>query len=381
MKKKKIYFWLILGLSLALRLYRLNSLELFGDELDVGYHAFSLLKTGRDYMGQFLPAYIRSFSESRAPLSMYATIPFIGLFGLNSWGVRMGPVLFGVLSIGLLYWLVKLLSKNEKVALISALVLALSPWHFHYSRAAFEVTLLLSLVLLGTIGFLKKKWWLAGLAFALSLYTYNTANIFLPLWTLLLAWTSRLELKKVTRGMVFSGLIFIFLALPLGLRIIQGQASDRFNLISIFSNPKTTDQIVFKRNNGLGPETERIFHNKLTGWGGEFVNNYFQSFSPEFLFLKGDPNPRHSLPDWGQFYWWLLPFFLIGVYDLLKSKNKEFKNLTFGWLLLSPLASCLTVAGGNQATRLFLMLPPLATIIALGISRMAKRIGVLLFFP
>jgi len=374
--KNSLFFLLILLLALGLRLYRLDLLELFGDELDVGYHAYSLLTTGRGYMGQKLPLYIHSFSEWRAPLLMYFTAPFVGLLGLNAWGVRMTPVLFGVLSIGLLYYLVKLISKDEKLSLISALLLTLTPWHLHYSRTAFEVTLLLSLVLLGTIGFLKKKWWLSSIAFGLSFYAYNTANVFVPLWLIVLTWTNKKKIKKIDKSMVFSGLLFIFLVLPLGLKIIQGYGSARFNLISIFSNPKTIDQIVFKRTTGLDPKIERVFHNKLTGWGREFIGNYFTAFSPDFLFLNGDLNPRHSLPGFGQLYWWLLGFWLMGIYRLAKAKDKGLKRLVFGWLLISPLASCLTVGGGNQATRLFLMLPPLVILISLGIRKFFSYFGI-----
>jgi 4-amino-4-deoxy-L-arabinose transferase-like glycosyltransferase len=178
---KKVNFWLLLILVFAvfLRLYKLDNLELFGDELDVGYHAYSLLKTGRDYYGQKLPFYIHSLAEWRAPLLMYTTVPFVAVFGLNEWGIRLTPIFFGVLNIFLLYYLVKKLTKNEKLSLFSALLLAVAPWHIHYSRAAFEATLLLTLVLGGTIAFLKSKWLAAVLLFAFSFYAYNTANIFL----------------------------------------------------------------------------------------------------------------------------------------------------------------------------------------------------------
>ena len=72
--------------------------------------------------------------------------------------------------------------------MISATVLSLMPWHFHYSRAAFEVTLLISLILAGTyffylfVRYLKNKFlYLSIIFFGLSFYTYNTANIFVPL--------------------------------------------------------------------------------------------------------------------------------------------------------------------------------------------------------
>jgi len=93
-KQNKIYLvllFLILFLASFLRFYNLPLLSLFGDEVDVGYHAYSLLQTGKDYMGQLLPSYIQSLAEWRAPLLMYASIPSILIFGLTEWGVRVTP--------------------------------------------------------------------------------------------------------------------------------------------------------------------------------------------------------------------------------------------------------------------------------------------------
>ena len=74
-------------LSFFLRSYRLDYVELFGDELDAGYQAYSIMTTGRDYYGNFMPTYMHSFSEWRAPGLMYSMVLFIKIFGLNEWGV------------------------------------------------------------------------------------------------------------------------------------------------------------------------------------------------------------------------------------------------------------------------------------------------------
>ena len=91
---------LILALGLVLRLIMMATIpgELFGDEVDVGYQAYSLFKTGKDLYGQTLPLYIHSLSEWRAPLLMYATVPTIAVFGLNEYGVRLPEVILGALA-------------------------------------------------------------------------------------------------------------------------------------------------------------------------------------------------------------------------------------------------------------------------------------------
>jgi 4-amino-4-deoxy-L-arabinose transferase-like glycosyltransferase len=112
---------------------------------------------------------------------MYATVPSVAIFGLNEWGVRAPEALFGTLGSAILAVLVYQLSKNKQLSLWSAFFLAILPWHIHYSRAAFEVVLMLDLAMLGTIMLLRKKNLLPAIFFCLALYTYSTAVLFVPL--------------------------------------------------------------------------------------------------------------------------------------------------------------------------------------------------------
>jgi len=301
---------------------------------------------------------------------MYVSVPFVAIFGLNEWGVRLPTVFFGVLSIFLLFKLVKILSKSNSLALWSAFVLAITPWHLHYSRAAFEVTLLLALILGGTIVFLKGKWSWSALLFSLSFYTYNTANLFVPLFLLtllLLAWKSKkAEFSK--KKLIRAGLVFLVASLPIVLTIARGQGSARFRQISIFSDQKTVGKIVYKRTTGISQGQERFFHNKLLAWGNNFLSNYSGFVSPQFLFFTGDPNPRHNQPGFGQFLLVLAPFFVLGLEEWGRFRDRFFKKIILFWLVLGPIATALTEGGGFHATRLFIVLPPLVILTAIGLN-------------
>lgn len=368
----------IILVAIFLRLYRLDSLELFGDELDVGYQAYSILKTGRDYRGNFLPLYIESLSESRAPLFLYAAIPFIGIFGLNEWGVRLTAVFWGVLDIVFLYLVVKNVFKKEGLALLTAFLLSVSYWHIHYSRAGFEATLLLFLILAGTYFFLKGEekpfyYLFSALFFGLSFYTYNTANIFVPLWGVFLLTTNRRKIKE-PKLFVLSMLVLVIVFFPLGLKILSGQASARFKMISIFSDRETIDWIINKRSSGGNTISERIFNNKLTRVSFKFMENYLTALSPQFWFISGDPNPRHSIPGFGLLPLAFLTPLVLGMYVTLRQLPQKFEyQFWWFWLIISPLASALTKDGGNQATRLFLMLPPLIVFCAQGADFLLSR--------
>ena len=371
--QSRIFLISILILATFLRLFELDHVppELFGDELDVGYQAFSLWQTGRSYMDQKFPLYFQSLNEWRTPLLMYTVAPAVGILGLNEWGVRLVPALLGVLNIFQIYLLVLKLTQNRRLALLSALVGVIIPWHIHYSRAAFESTLLLSLVLAGAIAFLGKKWFWSAVFFALSFYTYNTANIFVPLLILGMGWLLFSKTDWLNKKAIAGGFLLIVLCLPLFWTILRGEGATRFRSINIFNDPKAIDAIVFKRTTGEGA-FERVFHNKLTAWGKGLLNNYLTSFSFQFLFINGDPNPRHNVPGFGEIYWGFLPFLFAGAFLLLKSKEERMKKTVFLWLFLAPLPSALTLEGGNHATRLFLMIPPLVILIAYGINSLCR---------
>ena len=368
--------YLILTLAAFLRLFQLGGLpiSLFGDEIDVGYHAWSLVTTGRDYMGNLLPTYIQSLAEWRAPLLMYVTAPFIKLLGPTPFAVRLPVALLGVLNIYLIYLLARKLFKSKYVGLLSALILALTPWHIHYSRAAFESPLLLTLLLSGTLFFVVKRYSLSILSFILTLYTYSTANLFTPLLALSLFLIYK---SKDTTAKLFKKSCLLLLLLPIAYHLTLGQAAGRFSLVSVFKDKEITYDIINQRTSPWVDQNdveEKIFHNKAISYAGKVGSNYLSAFSPQFLFISGDPNFRHSVGRFGELLWATAPFLLLGFVILVKNIRKKENKLILAWLLLSPIPSALTFDGAMHATRLILMLPPLVMITALGIKHISALV-------
>lgn len=371
--KKLSLLLLILVIATFLRVYSLDKIpaSLFGDEVDVGYQAYSLLKTGQDLYGNSWPTLIHSLSEYRVPLFIYSTVPFVSIFGLNEWGVRLPAVFWGILGVLGIYMLTRKIF-NDKVALFATLTLAISPWHIQYSRAAFEVTMLLVLLTWGTYLFIKgleKKYWLilAAILFALTPYVYSTAVIFMPLLALLLLIIYRKNLTKMRASLVISLVVALLVIAPYGMEFVKGTSGARFSIISIFIDPILQDKVTLAQKAGqdVGQSSEKIFHNKPLIWAQVFSVNYFRAFSPEFLFLNGDPNFRHGVHEMGQMYFYEIALLLLGIWLLIK-QNTSGKWLVLGWLLLAPIPAALTVDGGFHATRTFLMLTPLAMLVGLG---------------
>lgn len=367
---KAIFLAVILFIGLFLRLYQLDKIpaSLFGDEIDVGYQAWSLGTTGKDYMGNTLPTFLQSFSEWRTPLLSYLLSPILTIFGPSTLSVRIPVAIFGVLNILLIYLLFrKLFPKYVNAALISAFILCISPWHIHFSRIAFDSTLLINLYLFASILILSNKFALSLPILILTLYTYPTANIFTPIFILssYLIFKPKINLSKN----IFLYLLTVVLLTPITFSIISGSASGRFSRISIFSDPKITDSIITTRTESwvIGSPLEPIFHNKLVAYTSAFFNQYISAFSTNFLFTNGDPNFRHSIGEYGEFFLFLAPFLAIGFYSLLSRLKDSSAKFVFAWLVLSPIPSALTQEGGSHAIRLIIMLPPLVIIFSLAI--------------
>ena len=125
---------LLLLLAAVLRILFLSDIPngFTTDEASTGYDAYSILATGRDQHGEFLPFFAQSFGDYNESLYRFITVPSIAVFGLNEFATRLPAALAGVLTV----WIVYLLGKtwhDEHLAWIAALLLAISPWHIFFS--------------------------------------------------------------------------------------------------------------------------------------------------------------------------------------------------------------------------------------------------------
>lgn len=374
---------LIILLASILRLWRLDlvPVSLFGDEVDAGYQAYSLAQTGKDYMGNLLPSHVESLADKKPALYSYTLIPTVMIFGISSLGVRLPAAFFGILDVFLIYLIAELFFKNKKISLLSALLLAISPWHIQYSRSGFEVIEMLSLYLGGLYCFIKGlnnyKWLvLSSVLFGLTLWAYHSVKVFLPITIIILITIWRKELIRVPKKyLLISIFALILVSAPIGRDVLFEGGTQRFSSTSIFADKTIIGEIGSKRlqdqqiSHKTSPSnSDRFFHNQTASFADKLINNYFQAYSSEFLFIKGDPNLRHSLPDFGEFYKIEALFLIAGIIFLfIKNIDKKIKILITLWILFAPVPSIITSDGGTHAIRLLFMLPPLILLIACGV--------------
>lgn len=373
MKFKNWILILILFLALALRVFRLDDtpISLFGDEIDVGLQAYSILTTGKDYFGNNFPLMFKSFEESRLPLFIYSAVPMVGIFGLNEWGVRSTGVFWGILGILGIYLLTKELF-GQKIALFAALILAITPWHIQYSRqGGIEAGFLLTVLTFAGWSFIRGlknyKWLVISVVlFGLSFYTYAISALFVALlgiglFIFYFKHFKQLGLKKV----LILGLIFGVTLLPFIYLTAGGKATERSGKISVFGEEQLNKDITERRALENHSLISKIFHNKVVTYSTKLGANYFNSLSGDFLFFRGDPNLRHS-PDLGMLYFFQFILIVFGIISLVKVK-KDIRFLLI-WLFLAPIPSIITQDGGFHGSRLILLLLPLTIFCAIGLN-------------
>lgn len=374
-KNSKYILLAIIVLALFLRVYKLTEFPagLNADEASIGYNAYSLLLTGKDEFGRSWPISFQSFNDFKPGLYFYLVLPFVKILGLNELTVRLPSALLGVLTVLVVFGLSKELL-GHKTATIASLLLAISPWHLHFSRGGWESNAALFFMVSATYLFfvsLKKPklFVLCALCFSLSMYTYHSARIISPLLLLGLLVLKRREffVKEKTKQLVIAIAVGIVLTIPLALSFFGQAGISRFSGVGIFA-----DQGPFWRINELRGQHQdpyslfpKIMHNKGVEYGIRFFDNWLRHYSGDFLFISGDEIQRNKVPEMGQMYLIEAPFLLLGIYFLLKRKPKNWQLLLW-WLAIAPIASALTFQSPH-AIRALNMVVPLTLITAYGI--------------
>lgn len=333
-KKNSLVFFVILLVATFLRFYNLgsNPPSLTWDEAAWGYNAYSLGIDGRDEFGKFLPLdYLESFGDFKPPIYAYLDIIPIKIFGLNEFATRFPSALFGLLSIPATYFLVKRIFINSKskeaYALSSAFFLAISPWHIMLSRAAFEANVAVFFIILAIWAFLaglgEKKWLLlaSSVSFVLSIYTFNTARVFVPIILLVLAFCFRKDLWKRKLHVLFAILTGILLLAPILSFLFSPQARLRFNEVNIFTDISIVKDANQQIENDKGAILSKVIHNRRVLFSLEYVRHYFDNLNPSFLFIKGDGNPKFSTQTVGQMYIWDIFFFTAGFFLIIRRRE------------------------------------------------------------
>ena len=357
----------LMGLSLFIHLiFAQKAPPCFSvDEAAYGYNAYSILKTGRDEFGKFLPLRLQSFNDQKLPLYSYLSIPFILIGGLNEVAVRIPTYLAAMFLVPVIYLLAKQLLQKDAPALLAAGLVAVSPWVNTISRHAHEVvlaTLFVNLALLCLLKYRHKPRVRDALFFLLAiggaLYTYHIGRIyFILLGLVFLVQTFRNRLPWRTKLLLM--LAFAVLSAPFLLAEWQSPPSRLANLFILNNDGLNLISNQLKTEFAYSPFSSKIF--VLVS---EIQKRYFSYFSYEFLVTKGDATPRFGMEGISPITTLEYLFFLVGIGALFIKSRPAFYIL-IALLIIAPLTAALSWQE-YSLTRAYFMIFPLLIFAAYG---------------
>lgn len=333
----------------------------YWEEVALGYDAYSIWKTGADHHGQTFPlTAFTSFGDYKPALYFYPTALSVGIFGLNTFAVRLPAALSSALSVTLIAWLAQKWF-GRRVAVWTALLATLQPWSWHVGRVGFEVNLAVTFLLAGVAAVQKAfstkhalgRWlWpiLSALCFVAAMYAYHATRLVAPFSAMLvvfahLNWNELRTLPTQIGRWIPAGIIAVVLVFPILVALRTPLIQQRFKETSTLASTQFAQQANEARALAGNTLLSKVFLNSRTFLLRDIEERYLSHFSPRFLFLKGDINPRHSSAYLGLLYPWEIATILVGVaWCLSYRKQKNAVWQLSGLTLLAPLAASFTFA-------------------------------------
>lgn len=325
-KKEQLLLIFILVVAFCSRFVRLGSWPegVLPDEAYGAYNAYGLLTEGIDSRGYHNPVYFVAWGSGMNVLYSYLAIPFLKLLGITLFAFRLPQAIFSFLGVIAMYHIGKAFY-SKKIGLFLSFILAVNPWSIMNARFGLESNLAPSMFLLALCFFAlalqDKNIYLlpAAIFFGLTLYCYALSWIMVPLFLLLSAIYYFKNLKQ--NKYLLPAIVLLFLiALPLML----------FVLINL----------------GFLPEIRTSFLSipKLAGFRGEELSfaNIFASLKDTIrvVLYQYDGKSHTSSPVTGAYYYFTIPFILIGIlnqlfrfFKTLYLKERPLDQLMFFWLV------------------------------------------------
>lgn len=324
MRTRHLTLSLLVLLLLVAALLRLPALEATPPGLHYDEAANAILASEIGLEGE-RPIFIASYTGKEAAF-FYLAGGLMALVGESVFALRLAAAFVGLLTIAAAYWLGLELTRDRRIALLAAALLAVSFWHLLFSRLGFRAITepLLQAITAAALlrGLRLNNWrWLAaaGVALGLTAYTYLAARLFpvglllalLPVLANRARWRQRwgqLLTTTVLALLVLSPLLWYFINNPTAfwVRITQ-----------------------------VAPGAEAL----------TFSDSLLRSLG--MIFLRGDPYIRFNLPLRPLFDWFWGALLLVGwlvCWWQLRRVREDWQRTSLLLLIVMPLVMLLPTA-------------------------------------
>lgn len=308
----KVLFWGILVIAFIIRIVGLGRVP-YGvnqDEAMLAMDAWALSEYGTDRYGIFMPVHFTAWKYGQMSVLLgYLMVPFIKIFGFQTFAVRLPMVLASTLGVALVYLITGKLF-DEKLAMVAMALTAVNPWQFMQSRWALDCNLFPHVFLLGFYlllkGLEKRRYlYLSMVCFGLTFYCYGIAIYTVPVFLFVYAAWCLWKKQIALRDIIISVVIFISIALPeiitMAINMFGWSTIETpFFTMCFFPESIRSDDILF-----LNFSFGQLGRNGLS-----LLKQVFLQF-PDHIF--------NALPAFGPLYHISIPFIIIGIVKFTKA--------------------------------------------------------------
>lgn len=389
-KKEIIILFLAVLIGIFLRFFKLgqNPAAIYWDEAAIGLDAYSISQTGLDMNNMsWLQPVMGSYGDFKAPVLIWLTSLSVKAFGMNTWAIRLPVAIFSVLSIVLVYFLLKeLLSfdqdlekKYKLVPILAAILTAISPWPVHFGRIAFESSLSVAFLLLALIFFLKALknknifFFLSTFFAALAVYAYYSLRVIVPLFCLALVIVFFKKAKDKKLPIIISMLLFVLAVVPILRSPYYARSQEyRLNNDNLIHHRKIIEESSkYLEQYGSQPWAKLIYHRYIF-LTRDFLINMGSHFTADFLFFSGDQNLRQHSGYLGELFLVSLPFYYLGLFLLFKNIKSKTSQFLLVFMALSPIPAAMVYEVPHASRAIYLFVPFLV-LTAIGLNEVMNQ--------
>lgn len=385
MKNYKLWLTLIFLFALLIRLYRLGSLPhtFHEDEVLSGYVGRYIIQNGVDLYGNKWPVwYFNKFGDYYIIGPIYLSGLSTYLFGVNEFATRFPAAFFGALTVIPIFYLSYYIFQKKNLGLFSSFFLSILPWHLVLSRSTTEGVIGCFFLLTGICLLLRslkkdffKNFIFSFLFFLIGYWIYHPFRLYPPLilFGFLTVFFSTLKIKRNHLLLsIFLTIFFFTFSFYISQTFWGKGRFEQTSIFSVLSGVFIRYNDLFAQDGGQSVYLTRFFHNKIIGYGREFLNQYFSYLSPVYLFINGWQKSRYYVPETGPLFFIfsiLILFGFLNLKDYVSEKNKKNIIFFFYLLIISLIPASFTVVESPNPQRSLLFGVLLMVFVGLGMER------------
>ncbi len=369
--KQNKFLFLISFIFLLIRLPFLGQMYLLHDERDIIMSGYSIAKTGHDLYGHLMPISFGGINPDNPLFAIYfSALGWLFMPGRSVFAARFPFVMVSTTLIFLVYEIIYMITKDKKLSIITTIIFCFSPWVFHLTRLAMDVSVAIVYILIAILLYLKNKRWISYIFLFLTFYTYQGFRILIPILLIYLEIFFLIQKNNYKKFAINNVLnILFFAALLLSIVFIDARiTANRFDQLVFSKNEVLTQDVNFKRNTTIAPPLiSKLFYNKITVSFDYMVSTFIKGQDFSYLFKTGDFSAINGNASSGQFFLVFFIFYYAGL--IIMGKRMKINNFYIaGFALIGLLPAIVRAGSVTFSIRSMVSVLGFSFVIALGLK-------------